>query len=137
MPLPWGRLQGIRNLQPQVDHATRLEPLGSEPILKGLTLESFHDQEGLSLVLRQVVDGADVRMVQGRGSTGLALKPLQRVGPAGEILWEKLQRHFATEVQILGFVHHPHPASTQPTGDLEVRDRLANHEVKGILRHQK
>jgi hypothetical protein len=43
-------------------------------MLEGHAVEEFHGDERMPLVFADVVDGADVGMIQGRGSLRLALE---------------------------------------------------------------
>jgi hypothetical protein len=55
-----------------------------------LPLEKLHGDEGLALVLANLVNRADVGMVQGRRSTRFALESLQRLAVFGQFLGEEL-----------------------------------------------
>ena len=70
------------------------------------------DQEALALVLAEVVDRADVRMVQRRGGARFALEALDRaaascVSRAGQ----ELERDVPSEPQVLGAIDDAHPAA--------------------------
>jgi hypothetical protein len=87
----------------------------------------------LPVVLLNVMNGADVRVVQdGTGSrfleetASLGVIPLVAVG-------EEFQGYGAGESQILGFVDDPHAAFTELLEDLIVRNDLADHgNVTGV-----
>ena len=49
--------------------------LATDAFFQGLPLEEFHRDVGLAVLFADVVDGADVGMIQGRGSAGLATEP--------------------------------------------------------------
>jgi hypothetical protein len=63
-----------------------------------------HDNEGLAVLFANFVDGANVRMVQGRGSLGFALKAAECLRVFGYVVGQELEGYEATELHILGFV---------------------------------
>ncbi len=62
-----GGLQGIRQLQPVTQHLLRRERPARQPRAQRLPLHKLHGDVGLPFGLAHCVDGADVRMIQGRG----------------------------------------------------------------------
>ena len=44
---------------------------------------------------------------------------------------QELERDMATQVDVLGFVHHAHPSPAQLREDTVVRDGLADHGLAG------
>ena len=55
----------------------------------------------------------------------LALKALQSLRVAGDLLRQKLQGHAAPQLQIFRLVHHPHASATQQFQHAVVGDFLA------------
>ena len=70
-------------------------------------------KKGLLSCLRQIVDGADVGVVERRGGPGLTLKAFQGLRSAGQLFRQELQRHPPTEVQVFGFVDDTHTAAAE------------------------
>jgi hypothetical protein len=68
-----------------------------------------------------VVDGADVGMVQRRSGLGLAAEALQSPGVLGEFFRQELQSNKAGEPGVLGLVY-----DAQLLDDAVVRDGLAD-----------
>ena len=79
---PFGvrRLQTVGHLQRHRQDLVHLQPLPEHALLQRLALEQLHRDEVLPLVLVDVVDGADVRVIQGRGRLGLPLEALSAPG---------------------------------------------------------
>ncbi len=90
-------------------------------------IQEFHGDEGMSLVLTDVVDGADVGMIQGRGSLRLALEAAQRLQVAHDVVGQELESYETAEARVLGLVHHTHAAAAQLFDHAVVRDGLSNH----------
>ncbi len=81
-----------------------------QAVLQGLAAQHFHDDELLALifVLGNLVDGADVGMVQSRRGPGFTAKTLQGLGIASQIPGEKFERDAASEVKVLSLVNDSH-----------------------------
>jgi hypothetical protein len=99
-------------------------PLG-DPVFKRGADEILHDHARATVLLGDVVNGADVRMVQCRGRTRLPLEPAERVRISRDGLREKLQCDEPVEADILGLVHHAHPTRAHFAEDAVVGDDLA------------
>ena len=63
-----------------------------------------------------------MRMVQRRGSARLTLKPLDRLGIAGEAFGQEFQGDETAELGVLRFVDHAHAATAEFFHDSVVRD---------------
>ena len=63
----------------------RVQRTARDAVLQGLAFEELHDDEGLTVFLVDLVDGADVGMVQGRSGARFALKAIQGLAILGEI----------------------------------------------------
>ncbi len=72
------RFQRIGQLRTEIEDAIERERSPHEKVPKGVAPEQFHHDEGLSVVLCQVVDSADVRMIERRCGTRLPPKAGQR-----------------------------------------------------------
>src|SRR5215472_10265018 len=64
---------------------------------------------------------------QRRSGTRFPAKAFQCLRITGEVIGKELQSHKATEVGILGLVHHAHAATAKLLDDAVVRDDLADH----------
>ena len=82
---------------------------------------------GCRRAVANLVDGADVGMVQGGGGAGLTLEALERLRVLGYFVGQKLEGDKAAELDVLGFVDHTHPAAAELLDNAVVRDGLADH----------
>ena len=101
-----------------------------DPVAQRLPLaESHDDEQGAVDGLVDLMDRADVRMIERRCGLGLADEaPLGFLGGAA-LMGQELERHRPVELQIDGLVDHPHAASPQAIEDAVVGDRAADHRV--------
>ncbi len=113
---------------PSSSSVVELERPRPETVPQRLALEQFHRDEGLALVLVDVVDRADVGVLERGGGPRLAPQPLECLRVPAELLRQELQRHAAAELQILGFVDDTHAAAAELPEDTVVRDRLADQD---------
>ena len=96
-----------------------------DAVLERLAVEKFHGDEGLAVLLADVVNGADVRMVQRGGGLRFALETGERLRIARDILRQKFQRDEAPQARIFGLVHDTHTAAAEFFDDAVVRYGLA------------
>jgi hypothetical protein len=98
------------------------------------SLQILHGDEGAAILLADVVNGADVWMIQrGRGAS-LALEPAQRLAVVGQVVCQELENYGATEPRVLRSVDHTHSASAKLLDDAVVGERLADQGISA-LRH--
>lgn len=96
-------------------------------MLQGEAVEKLHDEEGFAIVLADVVDGADIWMVEGGGCLSFAAETGQRLGIACHFSGKKFQRHKAVKTRVFGFVHDSHSPTPQLFDHAVVGNRLADH----------
>ena len=116
-----GNLDGKRQQRVQF-HGTR-----SDHVLQGHAVQVFHGDECLAIFFANVVNSADVGMVQRRSCLRLTLKAAERLGILGHFIGQELERDKTMQPRVFGFVNHAHPAATQHGNDAVVRDGLSDH----------
>ena len=93
---PWGRHQA--------------SPYKALP--QSLPFEKLHDNEGLTVVLSDFVDGTNVGMIQSGSRPRFALEPFQGRSIGGESIGQELQGNVPPQSQVLGPVDDAHAAAT-------------------------
>src|SRR5262249_42843595 len=99
---------------------------------KGETVQELHGDKRTIFVPPDLVNRADIRMVQCGSSTGLTTEALQRLGVLSHTVGKKLQRNEAAEFQVFGLVDDAHSATAESFENTVVRDGLPDHWA-GIL----
>src|SRR5207302_1648337 len=89
-----------------------------EPVGKGLALQVFHDQVVGAVVASNVVEDANVRMLQGRYGSGFAFKTLQNGGIGRQVRWQNLDSDSTIKPRIARTVYLPHAAGSEERFDL-------------------
>src|SRR2546430_15200810 len=77
--LAMGRIERFGNLNSQPQHLFQFQRTARDQVLEGDAVQIFHDDVGLAVLLADVMDGADIWMIQRRCSLGLAAKAGQRL----------------------------------------------------------
>ena len=122
------RVESIGNLDAQIEHRFDLQRLATDPVPERLPLQQFHGDEGSPIGLVNLVDRADVRVVQRGRSLGLPLETAEGLRIVGEFVGKELQGDVATELQVFCLVHHAHA----PTADLAEYAVMGNRLPHGL-----
>jgi hypothetical protein len=126
--------QPVGGLQREIEGLVRRQGAASDPCRHRLPLVARHGEENLALVGgTDLVDGADVGVVQGRGGAGLASKALPGSGIEVRDRGE-LQRHAAAEDGVLGEIDDPHPSGRHAGEHGVARDGRRTRLRRGTTR---
>ncbi len=89
-----------------------------------LPLQQFHGDEGSPIGLVNLVDRADVRVVQRGRSLGLPLETAEGLHVVGKFVGKELQGDVATKLEVFGLVHHTHATTADLAEYAVMRNRL-------------
>jgi hypothetical protein len=78
------------------------------------------------MVVANLVDRADIGMVQGKGGLRFPLETDEGVRVSSNLIWQELQSHEAVQFYILSLVDDTHPTTAELLDDAVVRDGLAD-----------
>ena len=121
-------VEGVSHLNADVDDLMDLEGLGTgEAVSQRQAFHQFHDEEGSAFVLADVVDRADVRVIQRGGRPGFGSEPFHGRQIIGQVLGHELECHGTAQTDIFGSVHDAHPACAELADDSIVGDGLSQH----------
>ena len=130
------RTKRIDHLDGQLDKGVewkRLTPGSfSDQLLERPTLQQLHGNERIALVPANLVDDADIGVVQRGGGTCLTLEPLDSQTISRHFTRKQLDCNGATERRVLGQVHHPHAAFTKLFDNPVMRNGCANHRARQL-----
>src|SRR5664279_3495845 len=122
-----GSVKAVGDFDRQRQEAVRLEGSPGNEVLKTLTFKKLHGYEGSAIRHANLINSADVGVIQCGSSLRFPLKARQSVRIMRRLVRQKLQRDKATEGQVFGLVDNPHPATAQLLDNAVMRDRLADH----------
>ena len=95
-------VQGIGNFDSDIQDLFRGERAAPNPVLERLPLHQLHHDEGPILMFADVVNRADVGMVQCRGGPGFALEAFQVVWIPGVLLRQELDGYLTAQASVFG-----------------------------------
>ena len=121
------RIEAVGDLDADLQELRDLDGPGGDAVLERLALEQLHGDERPTLELADVVDRADVGMIERRRRARLAAEPLDRLRIPGDVVGQELQRDVPPEPRVPGLVDHAHPAPAQLFQDAVVGDGAADH----------
>src|SRR5260370_34650193 len=102
-------------------------------MLQRHAVEELHSDEGVTVLLADIVNCADVGVIQSRGGLGFALEAGKCLRVTRHFVWKKLQGDEAMQPGVLGFVDHAHPAADEFLNDAVMGDGVVDHQPQ-ILR---
>ena len=121
------RIQRVSELDAQLQDFVDLEGLSADAVLQRLSLQQLHGDEGPAFLHVDIVDGADVGVIEGGRGLGLALEALQGLMVLGHFFRQEFERHEAVKLGVLGLVDHTHPTTPELLHNAVVGDRCAGH----------
>src|SRR5229473_3561613 len=128
-PCRMGGIQSIGDLDAEREQGVQFHRTSGDFMFQRGALEKLHGDEGFSVLIADIMDGADIGMIQCRGCLRLPLEPSERLGVACDVFGEELQRDETMEAGILGFIDDSHTAAAELFNYAIMQDGLANHAV--------
>ena len=124
------RVQGIRDFNSQFDDLVERKRPAGNPLAQRLPLEKFHRDEFAAVLFADVVNRANVRMVERGGRLRFAAEPLERGGFAGHFTGEEFQAYGAMQPRVLGLVDDAHASAAKLFGDAVMRNGLPEERLR-------
>ena len=121
------RIQRVGNFNGELKHLVQRQRLARNAVLQCLTVQEFHDDESLSVLLVNLVDGANVRVIQGRCGLRFAPKAFERDRVLGRFGREKLESDQTLQARVFRLIDDTHPPATELLDDAVMRDGLTDH----------
>src|ERR1700685_4073890 len=101
-------------------------------MLQRYPVEKLHNQERMAILLPDLVDGADIGMIECRRRLRLPLEARQGLIVFDDFIGQKIQGDKSVEGYVLGLIDDTHAATTKLLEDPVVRDGLADHQRIGF-----
>ena len=113
-----GDAQRLRDLDPVAQGLLERKRALLQALGQGLALQVLHDQVVDPILPAEVVEDADVGMIQGGDGPGLTLEALAQVRASCQLRREDLDRHRPIQARVPGPVDLAHAAGAERRGDL-------------------
>ena len=110
-------VEGARNLDPARQCFVERQRATSQARRQRLALEHLQHQKVDAGLGADIVDGADVRVVERGNGARLALEPRAPGFIAGDVLERNLDGHLPPQTRVLRAEDLPHPARAKRAGD--------------------
>src|SRR5580658_4015811 len=128
-----GSVESVGDLCAEIEQLLKIHRLvgglAVDTAFERLAFQQLHGDEVTSAVLADLVDGADIRVIQSGGGARLALKTVERQRILFCLGRQELERDVAAQVDVLGLIDNTHPAAAQLRDDTVVGDGLADHAL--------
>src|SRR6266571_97296 len=121
------RIQSIGNFDSERQHHLDVQWFAGDPVLQCHAVQKLHGNESLTIFLTDVVNRANILMIQSRRRLRLALEAGECLRVSGNLLRQKLESDETMEPSVLSLIDNTHSAATQLIDDAVVRDGLAMH----------
>ena len=119
-------VERVGDFDADFEKAIEFERAAGDDVLESRTVEKLHGDEGAAVVFADVVDGADVGMIQRGSGASFALEAIERLRVASEIIGKKLESDEAAETRVFCFVNHAHATAAEFFDDAVVGNRLTD-----------
>src|SRR5215469_10944199 len=107
------RIQCVGYLKTQVQHLFERKWLAGNSVFQCLSIQKLHRNERLAILPADVINRANVGVIESRSRFGFTPESFERLRVAGKFFRKELQGHKTVEACVLGLVNDTHPASTE------------------------
>ena len=119
-------IERVGNLDSQLEQRFEFHGPVRDQVLQRRAVEILHHDEWVTVLLPNLMNRANVRVVQSGSSARLTAKAFESLRIAHNIVWQELQRHEAAKLSILGFIDNAHASAAKLLNNAVVRNRAAN-----------
>ena len=131
------RRQRIGDRNGDSQHLAEAHTVPRNERIEALPAHVLHHDEIVAVGRLDLVDGDDVRMIEGRGGVGFLDKPAAAILVADAIGRQYLDGHLTIQTRIASAIDLAHPSCADEREDLvrpECRARLESHVIGAIIR---
>ena len=122
-----GHIESVGELNSHVQSGFDVQGSSRNSVPQCHAIQKFHHNERLAVLLADLVNGADVGMVQRGSCLRFALKPGEGLRILRNFIGQKFERDKTAKLDVFGFVDDAHSAATELLDDAVMRDGLAYH----------
>src|SRR3954452_12773646 len=102
-------------------------------MLKRVAIQKLHGNESLAVFFANVVNRADVGMVERGCSLSFTLEAAERLRIAGHFVGQEFQSYKTVQPGVLSFIDHSHPAATELFDNAVMRNGLFDHRRESYV----
>jgi hypothetical protein len=124
-----GGVERVGNLDGEIEQVVQFHRAAGDGVLQSLAVEKFHRDEGFAVRFANIVNRADVGMVQGGGGLGFSLETREGLRIFRDVVWQEFQRDETVQADVLGFVHDAHASAAEAFQDAIVGEGLVEERI--------
>ena len=126
-------IEPIGNLNGDIEEPVKFKGLTADEVLERNAVEKFHDDVRFAVLLTNVMNGADVGMVEGGGGLRFPFEARKRLGVFGHVVGQEFERDAAMQAGVVRFINNPHTTAAESFDDPVMGNGLPNESVR--VRH--
>jgi hypothetical protein len=119
------RIQRVGNVDAQIEQEFEVQRAALDGVLQRLAVETLHRKVGVAVFPADIVNRANVGMIQRGRRLRLAAKPFERHLISAQIFRQEFQRNKSVKPRVFGFVDNAHAAAAQLFHDAVMRNGAA------------
>ena len=120
-------IQSVRNFYCKGEKGLGFNWTSADLVLERDSIQKLHHKKEELVLLSDLVNGADIGMIQGRRGSRFATESLQSLGIPGHFVRKELESDESSKFGVFCLVDDTHPTTPKFFDDPVVRDGLANH----------
>jgi hypothetical protein len=126
-PFRMRRVERVGDFNRQEDDGFVLQRFSRDEMFQRGAIQKLHGNERLLTVLADLVDGANIGVIESGSCSRLTAKAFQRLRVFRHFVWQEFKGDKSAEFGVLSLVDHPHAAAAEFLDNAVVRDGLADH----------
>ena len=130
------RVQRVGDLDAEFDDLLDFQRLSMDSLPQVRPFQPLHHDERLVLEFDDVVDRADVRVIQRRGGARLSIQAFQGKRVAGKFRGQEFKRHNAPQPRVFSLIDNTHPALAQFREHAVLSNGFADHRGLSAARSE-
>jgi len=135
------RIERVGNVDGDGEKGIELHGSAGDHVLQSFALEALHGDEGLAIFLADIIDGANVGMIQRGRGLRFTLEAHEGLRILRNSVGQKFQCDEAPEASVLGLVDNAHPAPAELLEDTVMGNSLAREDgsvghLEGIVKSE-
>src|ERR1700758_3018314 len=99
-----GGFERVGDLNAEIEYFLERHGPATDYALQRLAIEILHDDEGAAVFFADVVNGADIGMIEGRGGLGFAAEALEGLAILGHFFGQEFQGYRTVKARVLSFI---------------------------------
>ena len=119
-------VERVCDLDAEVEKEFEVESFAFDEVLQGAAVEKLHDDEGLTALLADVVNRADVGVIEGGCGFGLAAEASEGLRVAGQAFGKEFQGDGTMKAGVFGLIDDTHATAAELIQDAVMGERLSD-----------